>query len=625
MPFHPHLQTPPIDQLNQDRTVEYVRNSTNNLLTTFQAKLEQLRGNSEISEKLLKTGFDKKVCFEEAIKFFGSDLVRYIAIDGTEFQEDRLDMLIFFAGAYAYGGTLEFDESGEINANPPSSKDDFFGLSCAIPLTEENSSNVSGDLTEGGIEADAARVPQSLMHFAEYYLAYSALKKDPSIRIILMDRSVSSDIAHISWKMREIIQNDGIKLEGIATSHGVISKTDLELGRMLVENQELHLPSPRSQYLKYAAMELLIASKEALTSDQIIKKLGASEGRTKRLFDDLKKHFGDCFTSIPKGLETPFALNDSATQYWERLVEGLETLANHIFNPPADTHPLCLENRNGNTKWITPDDLSFLTLLTIYALLKEAWKKNILILGIVKDTAAAELVNTVLPVLQQAKILKFSRPLPAFGSDKMLLQTNSVVNSSTLKSPWRTFEYDVCFRTIGPLKDQSLPPGECRVMGAFKNVITSERMFVKAYFQLWSSEGDPSVRSHVFLYDRPCYPQYDFPPRPELTLKNSDVSEETIIPAVHFRESAPISDLVMGILLSMGLEPIPEAIGHNYALFLADKKAKWLESEASKACVAAVEFEVARSKLDQQILYESRFRDYRSGVESSRKAKRRRN
>ena len=609
---------PLIDQLGQDRTVEYVRNSTSRILAQFNEKLGVLRGNDEITKKILRMGFDGKVCFDEAIKFFGTDKVRYLAVDGTEFQDERLDMLIFFAGAYAYGGQLEFSEDGKIEAHPPSSENDFFGLSCAIPLSEEYSSKVSGELTEHGVETDPSRVPQALMHFAEYYVAYTALKRSTDVRVLIMDRTVSGDIAHISWKMRELIKDGKISLQGIPTSKGMVSGLDLELGRMLVANEELKLPAARSQFLKFAAIQALMQDGE-MNVEQIIKRLGANEQRKTKLFEELKKDFKDAFKSIPEEESKPFALKESTKQYWNRLIEALEFVASKIFSPKKDTHPLQLEIE-GKELWITSDDLSYFTLITIYAILKEAWKRNILVLGIVKDTAASELTKAVIKVLENAKLLSFNTNLPPFNSDKMLLQTNSVVNTSTAHTPWRTFEYDVCFRTVSPKPDDKLKKGESRVEGAFKNVITSERMFVKAYFQLWSSENDPSVRSHVFLYDRPCYPRYDS--EPELVLLHHDTVEEKIQPAMHYLQSSPVSDLAIGILCSMGMEPIPEAIGHNYPLFLADKKAKWIEDEASKTCVAAVDLEVARSKLDQQILYETRFRDYRSRLESNRKSKR---
>ena len=97
----PFIDEIPLEQTSQERTVESVRESTNHLLASFREKLDLLRGNSEFSQKILRAGYNTQTCFEEAIKFFGSDVVRYVAVDGTEFQEERLDMLIFFAGAYA--------------------------------------------------------------------------------------------------------------------------------------------------------------------------------------------------------------------------------------------------------------------------------------------------------------------------------------------------------------------------------------------------------------------------------------------------------------------------------------------------------------------------------------------
>jgi len=52
---------------------------------------------------------------------------------------------------------------------------------------------------------------------------------------------------------------------------------------------------------------------------------------------------------------------------------------------------------------------------------------------------------------------------------------------------------------------------------------------------------------------------------------DGDVEEE-IQTMIHFDKE--LSHLVMDILCSMAQEIIPEALGHNYPLFLADKKAK---------------------------------------------------
>jgi hypothetical protein len=159
---------------------------------------------------------------------------------------------------------------------------------------------------------------------------------------------------------------------------------------------------------------------------------------------------------------------------------------------------------------------------------------------------------------------------------------------------------------------------ELKVRGAFKNLISIEHMFVKSYIQLWSSAENPAVRSYVFSYDRPCYPKYDI--EGELVLHHNDNNVDEIIrPMIHFKEDSHISHLVMSILTSMSTEAIPECIGHNYPLFLADKKAKAILHESRKAYLSAVSFELAQSKLDQQVLFGPSFREFRSSMERARR------
>ena len=149
-------------------------------------------------------------------------------------------------------------------------------------------------------------------------------------------------------------------------------------------------------------------------------------------------------------------------------------------------------------------------------------------------------------------------------------------------------------------------------------MIYPERMFVKTYIQLWSSKNDPSVRSHVFTFDRPAYAAYDH--WTDLLLFNEDNEvDEKISPVLNLREESPMTNLAMTILVEMAGEVIPEALGHNYPLFLADKKAKFVLQQNKAAYSGAVAVEMARSELDQQVLFSQRFRDYRSQVEAKRR------
>jgi len=149
-------------------------------------------------------------------------------------------------------------------------------------------------------------------------------------------------------------------------------------------------------------------------------------------------------------------------------------------------------------------------------------------------------------------------------------------------------------------------------------VIYPERVYLKTYFQLWSSESNPSVRSHVFTYDRPAYPAFDH--WDEITLFNRDgPADVRIHPVLHFTRGSDLTNMVMAMLAEMGKEVIPEALGHNYPLFLADKKAKSVLEETRQAYLGAVAIEMAKSDLDQQVLFSRRFRDYRSQIEGKRR------
>jgi hypothetical protein len=77
--------------------------------------------------------------------------VSFIAIDGAQSQDQQLDMLVFYAGAFGYIGQLEFVQErcscGEILEPQTVSN-----VLAAIPIHEEDVSNIVGEATEGGIE-----------------------------------------------------------------------------------------------------------------------------------------------------------------------------------------------------------------------------------------------------------------------------------------------------------------------------------------------------------------------------------------------------------------------------------------------------------------------------------------
>ena len=111
-------------------------------------------------------------------------------------------MLVFYAGAFGYLGKLDFTDNKGCCYNEPSEVEGTLNTSAAIPLHEEDVASVAGKKTEGGVELDTGRLPSSLMHLAEYYMAVKTFYENPEIKVVLLDKTLSGDVAHLVWSVR---------------------------------------------------------------------------------------------------------------------------------------------------------------------------------------------------------------------------------------------------------------------------------------------------------------------------------------------------------------------------------------------------------------------------------------
>ena len=131
-------------------------------------------------------------------------------------------------------------------------------ISSAISIHEEDVARVAGKLTESGMEVDTMKLPTALMQFAEYYMAIKGLINDPNIKLIIFDRMPSIDIPHLMGNSIDFFESNESILLGMNTPYGLVSMIDIELCRMLHSNVTLKIPPPRSQLLKYCAIDWLI-------------------------------------------------------------------------------------------------------------------------------------------------------------------------------------------------------------------------------------------------------------------------------------------------------------------------------------------------------------------------------
>jgi hypothetical protein len=272
-------------------------------MASFRDKTELLTKCSDDIKLLLREGYDVRIAKETAEKFFGRKKISFIAIDGTQSQDQQLDMLIFYAGAFGYTGQLEFAENG-CSFGEILEANNVTNISAPIPIHEEDASNVAGEITEGGIEVDPERLPSMLMQFAEYYMAVKSLYENPDLKLVILDRTLAGEVGHLVWSVGELLNENRSILLGIDTEFGPVSPLDLELARMLQPNETLQIPTARSHFIKYAAINKLLENgSTSLGYDELLSKIGGKPQRLEKLVKDLTS-FNELFSFLREDLHT---------------------------------------------------------------------------------------------------------------------------------------------------------------------------------------------------------------------------------------------------------------------------------------------------------------------------------
>ena len=618
------------------RTSDILKLGASKQVLDYEQRFSSLKDLYDPISNLIIMNFNRKQTFETAKKFFGSSTVHFAGIDGTMYSRPLFDLVIFFGGAYASTGTVTFLE----NDTPKIKYDErtlrqSAGISSVIPVYINEIPDI--DNTFSDVEQpeevkplrdeaiiNNATIANWIMTFAEYYLAYK-LATDPEqdVRIILLDRSLSIERASLLydtskrklWKAKSSIL--GYKIDGEP-----IDKNDLTIARQYVYNQALGLPPPRGDYLRYAIIHLL-RQKGSLTEKQILTEFEiADEKRAKRVRRYLKRLVKN---DILNGKNETYALNDKYTTIWERIRKLVTNLGDHFFftkKHETKTASLMKVLRDGEEQWLTTLDIAFLTLFTLHLLMEECWKKRILLIGMTKDTAARDFKRQLIPIMQNDGLLqraispKEFQKLP--NTDRMILQSVSILNPEKIIPPWSLIEYDSAFRTM--VLDMQNRGGY--VSGAIKNRVSLEKTFLKTYVQLSQAKTDPMLRSNVLLTDRLVYPEYDYKPENVVEFWNEFGGAKEPVEVILFinkNVTNELQNLIMTVLAAMAPSSIPEAFGHNKPLFIADKIAKWNYSQFKRVVDTTANWILNNHKLRRFIFYMSTFRERRATIEAARR------
>ena len=388
-------------------------------------------------------------------------------------------------------------------------------------------------------------------------------------------------------------------------------------------NKALGLPAPRADYLRHA-ITCLAEENKTLTQTQICEALGIVDDKRKiRVEKTLSRLIRKHILTDTEGI---YALNKQYVDSWEHIKRLTMEIGDKLFstkNPTTETSSSMKIIKDGKEHWLTTLDIAFLTLFALQMLMEECWRKRILLVGITKDTSARDFKRQLIPIMQNEGLLKAGVENEALAAlpntDRMILQSASVLNPEKVVPPWSLIEYDSAFRTMKADADR----GQGYVSGIIKNKIGLEKAFLKTYVQLSQAKSDPLLRSNVLLIDRLAYAEFDQKPECRLALWNemSDGTREPVEVFLYKDKSVPnkMQNLVMSMLVAMAPVNIPEAFGHNKALFVADKIAKWNYSQFKCVADSTANWILNNHKLRKFIFYMSTFRERRANIEQARR------
>ncbi|MHA2200790.1 MAG: hypothetical protein ACXABN_12975 [Candidatus Thorarchaeota archaeon] len=614
----------------QKQVVDY-RSKFDGLVGTYDAFLS----------KLLISYSGAKFDLDFVDKFFGKRDLTFAGIDGTILKYDVFDLVVFFAGAYSSHGNIAFDKVGEAKITYDEKYlERGMGVSSVLPVYINELPQIDQTLLirgeDGSIDdsitfSDAWVVDNSafadyLMGLAEFFLAYQLVSMENPVDVLLLDRVFSSEIASYyaeTSDFRLSLDHEcgiiGHKIDGKP-----FNKTEWVNARKLFGNLDLGTPPARGEFLlSRVVTELLNEPGHSLTRDELVSRLWLKdEYHLARLDKELER--GIRGSGESEGIITrkgkQFILKPQYKDIKDRVRKLVEEVCGRMFSPDPN---VSYEDRfKIDGRWITTNDIAFLSLMSLYLTVEKSWENRTLLVGVAKDTSARDFKRQVLPVLNY--VGRFSGGFGDKGqdtpdTDRMILQWVSLQEEEHLKVPWATVEYDTAFKTIIPHFERK--PG--LVSGARRNQISLEKSFAKSYFQLCQAASDPKLRSNVLLYDRLVYPEFDSGNDRITKLPhdydNRPDSPESVEVVFYEGIDNKVQSFIISLFEGMTSMSIPELFGHLRPLYIADKVAKYYWSQFKGMVESTGVWLVNRPDLREFLFYLSSFRERRTNIEQSRR------
>lgn len=461
-----------------------------------------------LGSRLEDTAF-KDGIIDEINRFFGKYDLNFIAVDGSCHKHNSSEFISFYGGAYGAKGTLILSE------DPPRIEykrweiEKDVSMVAFIPVPYSQISEVGNDGTEtfavseyDKIELTSIHLP--IMQLAEVFLAYNSATSSNLDKpdLILIDNSLSGMLGYTDFGP------DRVRMVGHIMPDGrVLDKTDVAIAQAHPFGDAMNVPSTKAFSLKFAILHHLHnhPGTERIPLTELADSLNIDHVRLSNQIKNMENN------GLVK-LDGQYAVNlVDPNKSWEHTKSMFQTTCKGIF---LDKMENALKYRTKNEdglesmRWMSPDDIKFLTGVGLRALVEACWERRILLAGIVKDSASRYLTRNYLGVCKSfGKYPELSKM--SFGvlppTDRLFCEILPYLDDG-LKSPWGTIEFDSTFMTLRVEENDDT----ARFGGTFGGITRPERLFLRSIAQFYTRRNDVNILTgHAIFIDRLAFPEWD--------------------------------------------------------------------------------------------------------------------
>jgi hypothetical protein len=514
-------------------------------------------------------------------RIFGTNEIKFAAVDGTMYKDTLEDYMVFFGASYAVRGDISF------KGDPPTIKyhkwtsEQDVSMVAYVPVPFAELGDILNEqfvLSADHEKINLTNIHTQIMQLAEVFLLYD-LASNATVRpnILLWDQSMSGVMASTE------VGRESIGLIGYSFMGKSLSLQDVIIAYSRPYNLEIGVPSCKEfRFFNYVLARLFSKRKDriaeiskdtGLSEEYIVKKIRPS------LFgieEERLVHFNETTKEL--------VLNERYLESWEYSKGLFRHVCEKLFkekDPSSLTYKKKDSEGNLKTTWMSPTDLDFLVAVGVRALIEICWKHNTMLIGIVKDSMSRHLSRNYLGVMRKLKKYSFGDTLLPW-TDRTFLEAIPY-GDEELVAPWSTVEFDSVFMTLHT-EEVTQPNGSTgiEIKGVRGDVLTTERLFARSLAQFFLLRAKPSpLMGHVIFIDRLIMPGLDNRKWEELSIENSYVGKVEPFMFEDKDKDNPGQDASMFLLYTLTRNLFPEVIGYPDPLHKADWGAKSLQQKVA--------------------------------------------